>query len=114
MCRLCDAYQPSVLKDALRKVTKINCFRIFLYDPPSHPQYNTIWQQEYEAGIPGNGSEQDVNISLFAIFLCLLPGYNLFIGWFQLYYFHFYCQLSWLDVIQDDLKSALATMENFR
>ena len=38
----------------------------------------------------------------------------MFIGWFQLYYFHFYCQLSWLDVIQDDLKSALATMENFR
>ena len=64
-----------------------------------------FWQREYEAGIPGNGQEQDVNISLFA---------NLFIGWFQLYYFHFYCQLSWLDVIQDDLKSALATMENFR
>jgi len=67
-----------------------------------------FWQWEYEAGISGNGQvtqEQDVNISLFA---------NLFIGWFQLYYFHFYCQLSWLDVIQDDLKSALATMENVR
>ena len=30
-----------------------------------------FWQREYEAGIPGNGQEQDVNISLFA---------NLFIG----------------------------------
>ena len=70
-----------------------------------------FWQREYEAVIPGNGQEQDVNISLFAIFF---SDYNLFIGWFQLYYFHFYCQLSWLDVIQDDLKSALATMENFR
>ena len=28
-----------------------------------------FWQREYEAGIPGNGQEQDVNISLFAIFL---------------------------------------------
>ena len=73
-----------------------------------------FWQREYEASIPGNGQEQDVNISLFAIFLWFFSDDNLFIGWFQLYYFHFYYQLSWLDVIQDDLKSALATMENFR
>ena len=73
-----------------------------------------FWQQEHEAGIPGNGREQDVNISLFAIFLWFVSDYNLFIGWFQLYYFHFYYQLSWLDVIQDDHKFALATMQNFR
>ena len=48
-----------------------------------------FWQQEHEAGIPGNGREQDVNISLFAIFLWFVSDYNLFIGWFQLYYFHF-------------------------
>ena len=47
-------------------------------------------------------------------FSLIFSDYNLFIGWFQLYYFHFYCQLSWLDVIQDDLKFALATMQNFR
>ena len=39
-----------------------------------------FWQREYEAGIPGNGQEQDVNISLFAIFfqtiIFLLGGFS--------------------------------------
>ena len=42
-----------------------------------------FWQREYEAGIPGNGQEQDVNISLFAIFLGFFQTIIFLLGGFS-------------------------------